>query len=67
MTLRDQSLTITFNGEIYNYKELRSELKAQNYVFETETDTEVLLKAYQCWGLNYLPNKTNRHVFILYL
>ena len=66
MTLRDQSLTITFNGEIYNYKELRSELKAQNYVFETETDTEVLLKAYQCWGLNCLTKLIGMFSFCIF-
>ena len=41
---------ITYNGEIYNYRELREELKEAGYKFHTKTDTEVLLKAYVAWG-----------------
>ena len=41
---------ITYNGEIYNYIELRSELKQHGYVFDSETDTEVILAAYDFWG-----------------
>ena len=43
-------LALIFNGEIYNYKELRPELETMGYRFETETDTEVLLKAWEAWG-----------------
>jgi len=42
----DGSLTITFNGEIYNFRELRAELERKGYVFTTESDTEVLLQLY---------------------
>jgi asparagine synthase (glutamine-hydrolysing) len=45
---------ITYNGEIYNYLELRAELEALGYVFYTASDTEVLLAAYVCWGENCL-------------
>jgi len=41
--------TITYNGEIYNYKELRNELVSKKYVFKTNSDTEVILAAYDCW------------------
>ena len=41
---------ITYNGEIYNYLELRAELEALGFVFRTASDTEVLLAAYVCWG-----------------
>jgi len=41
---------ITFNGEIYNFRELRSELEKNGYLFRTETDTEAILKAYAEWG-----------------
>ncbi|MBU1109740.1 MAG: asparagine synthase (glutamine-hydrolyzing) [Candidatus Riflebacteria bacterium] len=41
---------ITFNGEIYNYQQLRRTLTNEGYEFESDTDTEVILKAYDCWG-----------------
>jgi asparagine synthase (glutamine-hydrolysing) len=47
---RRHPLWITYNGEIYNYLELRAELEALEFVFETASDTEVLLAAYVCWG-----------------
>ena len=43
-------LWICFNGEIYNYRELREDLKAKGYSFRTDSDTEVILAAYQEWG-----------------
>jgi len=43
-------VTITYNGEIYNYLEIKRELIKNNYNFTTDTDTEVLLKAYHFWG-----------------
>jgi len=48
MTYRNN--TIVYNGEIYNYLEIRTELKSKGYAFETHTDTEVVLAAYDCWG-----------------
>ncbi|HEV7589880.1 MAG TPA: asparagine synthase (glutamine-hydrolyzing) [Longimicrobium sp.] len=50
MASADGRLTITFNGEIYNYLELRVELAERGRRFHTGTDTEVLLAAYQEWG-----------------
>ena len=41
---------ITYNGEIFNYRELRDEMEAQGTVFTTLTDTEVILAAYERWG-----------------
>ncbi len=49
MVSNDGRYTIVFNGEIYNYRELRSELQS-HYSFKTEGDTEVLLAAYSAWG-----------------
>jgi asparagine synthase (glutamine-hydrolysing) len=41
--------TITYNGEIYNYREIKKELQAKNYVFKSQSDTEVILAAYDYW------------------
>jgi asparagine synthase (glutamine-hydrolysing) len=43
-------LALTFNGEIYNFRELREELRARGYRFALDSDTEVLLRGYQHWG-----------------
>ena len=50
MISHDGRFVITFNGEIYNYRELRAELIGKGHVFRTQTDTEVLLTAWQEWG-----------------
>jgi len=47
----DRSLAIVFNGEVYNYRELRAELQGLGYSFASETDTEVVLNAIHCWGI----------------
>lgn len=46
----DGSMILAYNGEIYNYVELRRELEQLGVAFRTRCDTEVLLKAYECWG-----------------
>lgn len=46
----DGSLTLVFNGEIYNYLELAQELQAKGYAFRSHSDTEVILHAYREWG-----------------
>lgn len=55
MLSADGRYVLTFGGEIYNYRELRSELKGKGHVFQTETDTEVLLTAFAEWGKECLP------------
>jgi asparagine synthase (glutamine-hydrolysing) len=50
MEFGDGRYVITYNGEIYNYLELRSELQALGYRFRSNTDTEVILAAYAAWG-----------------
>lgn len=43
-------LTMVYNGEVYNFKEIRVELEKNGYIFESNSDTEVILKAYHKWG-----------------
>lgn len=47
----DRSLAIVFNGEIYNHRELRKELAAKGHRFQTKTDTEAIIHAYEEWGV----------------
>ena len=46
----DKNVAVTYNGEIYNYRELRNELRKRGYCFKSECDTEVLIAAYMEWG-----------------
>lgn len=50
MTTEDGQYTISYNGEIYNYLDLRKDLEAAGCVFQTQSDTEVALLAYKTWG-----------------
>jgi asparagine synthase (glutamine-hydrolysing) len=56
--MKFESLEIIFNGEIYNFNELKHELQQVGYTFESHSDTEILLKAYHRWG-NKTPEKLN--------
>ncbi len=57
---------IIFNGEIYNYIELREELLAKGYVFRTKTDTEVIIHAYEEWGMECLSRFNGMWAFALW-
>lgn len=57
---------IVFNGEIYNYIEIRNELKSLNYNFKSETDTEVILNAYNEWGINCVKRFNGMFSFAIY-
>jgi len=65
MTYRDR-YTITYNGEIYNYRELKKALKEEGYRFETESDTEVLVAAYDHWGKACLHKFNGMWAFAIY-
>lgn len=62
----DQSIWIVFNGEIYNYIELRKELQAKGYVFRTQSDTEVIIHAYSAWGPDCVHHLNGMWGFALY-
>lgn len=57
---------ITYNGEIYNYLELRTELQQLGHVFRSDTDTEVILEAYKAWGEACLDRFNGMFAFALY-
>ncbi len=54
MLSKDRRFVITYNGEVFNYRELREELKAAGHRFASSGDTEVILAAYQQWGASCL-------------
>jgi len=66
--MRDDArgLTIVFNGEIYNFRELRAELEQRGYSFCSQSDTEVLLVAYDAWGTDFLSHLNGMFAFALY-
>lgn len=58
--------SITFNGEIYNYRDLRHELEGKGHAFRTASDTEVLLEAYREWGVECLSHVNGMFAFGIY-
>ncbi|MBW4439243.1 MAG: asparagine synthase (glutamine-hydrolyzing) [Pleurocapsa minor GSE-CHR-MK-17-07R] len=70
MTVRDSQaagrLWLTFNGEIYNYIEIRDDLRALGYTFHTECDAEVILQAYAAWGTDCLSRFVGMFAFALW-
>lgn len=65
MSYADGKLWIIFNGEIYNYIELREELEKKGYLFKTKTDTEVILASYAEWGENCLNKFNGMWAFVI--
>jgi asparagine synthase (glutamine-hydrolysing) len=57
---------VVYNGEIYNYRELRGELERLGFAFRTLSDTEVLLAAYAAWGVDCLDRFNGMFAFVLY-
>ncbi len=55
MANADGSIQVVFNGEIYNWRELRSELLEAGYAFSSQSDTEVIVQGYQAWGEALIP------------
>lgn len=59
-------LTLTYNGEIYNYLQIKQKLQSQGYLFTTDTDTEVLLWGWHAWGLELLAELRGMWAFALW-
>src|SRR4051812_44372552 len=57
---------VDFNGEIYNFKEIRKELEEKGYSFTSWSDTEVILKGYHCWGLEVVNKFIGMFAIALY-
>lgn len=66
MAASEGDAVIVFNGEIYNFKDLRKELQALGAQFRTDGDTEVILQAWRHWGTDCLPRLHGMFVFALY-
>ena len=62
----DCKFIITFNGEIYNFKEIKEELINKNIKFKSNSDTEVIVESYRYWGLEFLRKLRGMFAFALW-
>ncbi len=60
------SVWIVFNGEIYNFREIRKELEDLGYLFNSKTDTEVVINAYKEWGIECVYKFNGMFAFVIY-
>ena len=61
-----QNLSIVFNGEIYNFQEIKIELKTLGYNFDTDSDTEVIIKSYDAWGIKFVDRFKGMFAFAIW-
>lgn len=66
MQSAEGDLVLTYNGEIYNFKEIRSDLQARGHLFRTDSDTEVILSGWREWGAGVLDKLNGMFAFALY-
>ena len=62
----ERKMVLTFNGEIYNYKDIRKELIDLGYHFKTDVDSEVLIYGYEAWGSKLLDRLRGMYAFVIY-
>lgn len=62
----DDSIVLTFNGEIYNYQEIRKKLQRIGFLFKSNSDTEVIIRAYEYWGIKCVGLFEGIFAFSLY-
>lgn len=66
MSSEDQNVTVTYNGEIYNFQKIRKELQGLGCQFKTRSDTEVILHCYQKWGIESVKRFNGMFAFALW-
>lgn len=66
MLSTDGQIALIFNGEIYNFQALRDDLRAQGFIFTTQSDTEVLINAWRAWGVDCLRRLRGMFAFALW-
>ena len=66
MSNEDDTIWITYNGEIYNYLELRERLQRKGHIFRSKSDTEVIIHAYEEWGVECLQRFNGMFAFAIY-
>lgn len=62
----DGQISLVFNGEIYNFKQLRNQLRKRGHLFETRTDSEVIVHAYEEWGPKFVSRLNGMFAFSIY-
>jgi len=66
MSNEDETIWIVFNGEIYNFKDLRHELESFGHIFRTNSDTEVIIHSYEQWGYDTFSRLNGMYAFALW-
>ena len=66
MVSTDGKIAVNYNGEIYNFREVRADLEARGHAFSTDSDTEILLAGWREWGPDMLPRLNGMFVFAIY-
>lgn len=64
--MKYDNLVTIYNGEVYNFKEIQQELLEKGYFFESDSDTEVILKAFHCWGIKSVDKFRGMFAFAIY-